>query len=137
MHPKNDTSKLYIHKHTPTSDAPEKLDVYLEIYGEENNCKWDARYEILQGNLLDPPIIAKEVVFAPIDALRVALHEPTPQKKIEKPITHEIPNSLGSQNLDLAKDTLVKRGFSYIGQEEDTYRWTLPHSGIDNHDISL
>ena len=137
LHSYIDTSKLYIYKHTPTSEDPDKRDVYLEIIGEKNYSRWDARYEILQGNLLDPPIIAKEVVFAPIDALRVSLHEPAPQKIVEKPITHEIPDSLGSQNLDLAKDTLIKRGFSYIGQEENNYRWTLPHSGIANHYISL
>ncbi len=137
LHPNADSSKLYIHKHTPTSDAPENLDVYLEVNGEKNYSRWDARYEILQGNLLDPPIIAKEVVFAPIDALRVSLHEPAPQKIIEEPIVHETPVSLGSHNLDLAKDTLIKRGFSYIGQEQDNYRWTLPHSEIDNHYISL
>lgn len=137
LQPNTDASKLYIYKHIPASEDPEKLDVYLEIYGEENYTRWDARYEIVQGNLLDPPIIAKEVVFAPIDALRVALHEPVPQKRIEEPIIHEIPVSLGSQNLDLAKNTLIKRGFSYIGQEENTYRWTLPHSEIDDHYISL
>ena len=137
LHPAADTSKLYIHKHTPTPDDPDKLDVYLEIYGDKNYSRWDARYEIVQGNLLDPPIIAKEVVFAPIDALRVLHHEPAPQETIEKPIPQEIPTSFGSQNLDLAKDTLIKRGFSYIGQEVNTYRWTLPHSEIENHYVSL
>ena len=137
LHSDTDADRLYIHKHTPTSEDADKIDVYLEIYGDKNYSKWDARYEIVQGNLLDPPIIAKEVVFAPIDALRVLLHEPTPQVTIEEPIPHEIPISFGSHNLDLAKDTLIKRGFSYIGQEENTYRWTLSHSDIDNHYISL
>lgn len=137
LHPDTDTAKLYIHKHTPTFEDADKFDVYLEIYGDKNYSRWDARYEIVQGNLLDPPIIAKEVVFAPIDALRVLLHEPTPQEIIKEQIPHEIPNSFGSHNLDLAKDILIKRGFSYIGQEEDTYRWALPHSDIDNHYISL
>ena len=69
LHPNTDTSKLYIHKHTPTSEDPDKLDVHLEIYADKNYSRWDERYEIVQGNLLDPPIIAKEVVFVPIDAL--------------------------------------------------------------------
>ena len=135
--PNTDTAKLYIYKHAPTPEDPDKLDVYLEIYGDKNYSRWDARYEIVQGNLLDSPTIAKEVVFAPIDALRVSLHEPPPQKVKEEAIVPDVPISLGSQNLDLAKDTLIKRGFSYIGQEQETHRWTLPHSEIDNHYISL
>ena len=42
------------------------------------HSRWDTRYEILLGNLLDPPIITKEVLFAPIDVLWDALHEPAP-----------------------------------------------------------
>ena len=45
-------------------------DTYLEIIcAEKGYTRWDARYEILLGNLLEPPIIPKEVLFAPIDAL--------------------------------------------------------------------
>ena len=76
LHPNTEQERLYIYKHTPTSETPDQRDVYLEILGEEGYSRWDARYEILLGNLLDPPIIAKEVLFAPIDALRAELHEP-------------------------------------------------------------
>lgn len=137
LHPNTEKAKDYIYKHAPTSEDSDARAVYLEIYGDKSYSRWDARYEIVQGNLLEPPIIAKEVVFAPIDALRVALHEPARQQTIAEQIVPELPTSLGSQNLDFAKASLVKRGFSYIGQENNIYRWTLPHSKIDNHHISL
>ena len=78
LHPNADEAKQYIHKHAPTSENPNHRDVYLEILGDEGYSRWDARYEILIGNLLDPPVITKEVLFAPIDTLRAALHEPAP-----------------------------------------------------------
>ena len=78
LHPHTDASKQYVHKHTPTPVDPYHRDVYLEIFGAEGYNRWDGRYEILLGNLLDPPVITKEILFAPIDALRAALHEPAP-----------------------------------------------------------
>ena len=78
LHPNTEPAKAYIHKHIPTLDNPYHRDVYLEILGESGHSPWDTRYEILLGNLLDPPIISKEILFAPIDVLRDALHEPAP-----------------------------------------------------------
>ena len=78
LHPNTDEANQYIHKHTPTAEDPYHRDIYLEIRGDESYSRWDGRYEILLGNLLDPPIIAKEVLFAPIKGLRAALHEPVP-----------------------------------------------------------
>ena len=54
--------------------------MYLEIFGEKGYNRWDARYEILVGDLLNPPVVSKAVLFASIDALRAELHEPVPQK---------------------------------------------------------
>ena len=78
LHPKTEQARQYIHRHIPTPENSHHRDVYLEIFGEEGYNRWDTRYEILLGNLLAPPIITKEVLFAPIDALRNALHEPAP-----------------------------------------------------------
>ena len=87
LHPNIEQERLYIYKHTLTQGKPNQRDVYLEIFGEEGYSRWDARYEILLGSLLDPPIIAKEVLFAPIDALRAELHEPSPlEEKRLKPV---------------------------------------------------
>ena len=78
LHPNTEPAQAYIHKHSPTVENPYHRDVYLEILGDRGHSRWDTRYEILLGNLLDPPIIAKEILFTPIDALRDALHEPAP-----------------------------------------------------------
>ena len=77
LHPSAQASKQYIYKHTPSMEAPHHREVYLEIFGEAGYSCWDARYEILIGNLLDPPVISEDLLFAPIDVLRRALHEPT------------------------------------------------------------
>ncbi len=137
LHPNDEEMKSYIYKHVPTPKSPHKRDVYLKVFGKEGHNQWDARNEILLGNLLDPPVIAKEVVFAPIDALRAVLHEPAPEKIKQEQIVREVPFSLGSYNLDLAKETLVKRGFSYILQDNDSHRWRAPNSNVGGTYISL
>lgn len=78
LHPSTEQAKAYIQKHIPTADDPYHQDVYLEILGERGHSRWDTRYEILLGNLLDPPIMTKEILFTPIDVLRDTLHEPAP-----------------------------------------------------------
>ena len=78
LHPNIEEAKQYIHKHAPTAENPYHRDVYLEIQGAEGYSCWDARYEILLGNLLDPPVIFKEVLFAIINELRAVLHESVP-----------------------------------------------------------
>ena len=78
LHPNTEEAKQYIHKHVPTAEKPYHHDVYLEILGTEGYSCWDGRYEILLGNLLDPPVISKEVLFAIIDELRAVLHESVP-----------------------------------------------------------
>lgn len=64
LHPNTQQARLYVHKHTPTSENPHQHDTYLEILGEKGYDCWDARYEILLGDLLDPPVISKEVLFS-------------------------------------------------------------------------
>ena len=147
LHPKIEPERLYIYKHTPTSDTPAQHDVYLEILGEEGYSRWDARYEILLGNLLDPPTIAKEVLFAPIDALRAELHEPVPPEDERLiPVTKNeaqarniatAPESLGSHNLDLAKVALLKHNFSYVRQKNEYHYWTSPDVTTGNEHVSL
>ena len=81
LHPRAQVSKQYIYKHNPSTENPRHRDVYLEILGEEGYSRWDARYEILIGDLLNPPVISQDVLFAPIDVLRRALHKPTPSEE--------------------------------------------------------
>ena len=123
LHPSTQASKQYIYKHNPSAEASHPRDVYLEIFGEEGYSCWDARYEILMGNLLDPPVISERVLFAPIDVLRAALHEPTPSDETELDPAPIVTPSLGSHNLQLAREAFLKRGFSYLRQEDTFHHW--------------
>ena len=138
LHPTTEVERLYIYKHTPTAENPDQTDVYLEILGERGYSCWDARYEILLGNLLDPPLTTKEILFGPIDALRAAIHQPTPTEvvKPKQPVS-VVPPSLGSYKLDLAKEALLKRGFSYIRQENGVHYWTPDAQTGGNNSVSL
>ena len=141
LHPNTEDARLYLYKHTPTPEDPNQRDVYLEILGEEGYSPWDARYEILLGNLLDPPVVAKEVLFAPIDALRAELHEPAHPNEQELGALPQVipvaPSSLGSHNLDLAKAAFVQRGFSYIRQENGFHYWMQPDGTVGDEHVSL
>ena len=137
LHPNTEASKLYIYKDTPTAENVYQRDVYLEIFGQEGHTRWDARYEVLIGNLLVPPVIVKEVLFAPIDALRVKLHEPAPDGTEANQIITRVPLSLGSESLDLAREAFLQRGFSYVRQEDGLHYWTQPESPIGSEDVLL
>ncbi len=137
LHPNTKRSRLYVYKGTPTAENPHQHDAYVEIFGEKGHTCWDGRAEILLGDLLDPPVIPQEVLFAPIDALRTVLHEPGPQtlQYIENP--SEVPYSLGSNKLDLAKEAFFKRGFSYLRQENGCHYWHRQGSESGNTEVSL
>ena len=83
LHPNTTDAKLYVHKHLPDIDHHCDRDIYVEIIGDKGYTRWDARYEILTGNLLDPPIISKDVLFAFLDVLRELLHEPAPAAELD------------------------------------------------------
>ena len=137
LHPNTVQSRLYVHKHVPTSDPPHQHGTYLEIVGEKGYGCWDARYEILLGDLLDPPVISKEVLFPPIDALRAALHKPIPQNFQHEKSFLDAPYSLGSGKLDLAKEAFFKRGFSYVRQAEGFHYWSQQGDETGNTEVSL
>ena len=141
LHPKTEASKQYIYKYTPTIENSYHRDVYLEISGEEGYNRWDARYEILLGNLLDPPVIVKEVLFTVIDALRAELHDPTSfgeESPTSTPKSVPVASlSLGSYNLDLAKLAFTKRGFSYLQEDNDFHYWRRAGSNDNNTHVSL
>ena len=141
LHSSTDAAKFYIYKHVLTPENPRQRDVYLEIRGENGYSRWDTRYEILLGNLLDPPVIAKEMLFVPIDTLQAVLHEPYlfKEKTIEtapEPTT-AMPDSLGSDDLDLAKAAFLKRGFSYLREDIGFHHWIQHNSEGDNTHASL
>ena len=139
LHSNTAEDRSYIYNHAPTPENPNHRDVYLEILGENGYSRWDSRYQILLGDLLDPPVIAKEVLFVPINNLRATLHEPEllekKQLKTFPQMPPSVPQSLGSRNLDLAKEAFLKRGFSYLQQDSDFYHWIRhdSESRIDTH----
>ena len=137
LHPNTQQARLYIHKHTPTSEDPHQHDTYLEIVGEQGYSCWDARYEILLGDVLDPPVISKAVLFPLIDALRAALHKPIPQNVQHEESLPEAPYSLGSGKLNLAKEAFFKRGFSYVRQVDGIHYWNQRGSETGNREVSL
>ena len=128
LHPNTEAERTYIYKDVPVAENSYQREVYLEILGEEGHSPWDARYEILLGDLLNPPVITKEVLFTSINALREELHESKSfQTASTKPTQQDFivsTPSLGSHKLDLAKEALLKREFSYLRQENDFHHWT-------------
>ena len=137
LHPNTKQARFYVYQGTPSAENPDQYDAYLEILGENGHNCWDARYEILLGNLSDPPMIPKEVLFAPIDALRAKLHKPVPQNLQYKARVPDAPYSLGSGPLDLAKEAFFKRGFSYVRQEGGFHYWRRSGDEIGNTEVSL
>ena len=137
LHSNTEEAKLYIYKGTPTVENPRQRDVYLEILGKNGYSNWDARHEILLGSLLDPPIITAGVLFAHINTLRAVLHEPLSPRsqptKLARQVTAFSPPSLGSRNLDLAKEAFVKRGFYYAQRDDGFHYW----SRADGEHVSL
>ena len=83
LHPNTTDARQYVHKHLPDIDHVRDRDIYVHIIGDKGFTRWDARYEILKGSLLDPPIISKDVLFAFLDVLRELLHEPAPTSGLD------------------------------------------------------
>ncbi|MYG00133.1 hypothetical protein F4212_13510 [Candidatus Poribacteria bacterium] len=137
LHPNTEQERLSVYEQTQTVENPNSHQAYIEILGEKGYNCWDARYETLLGDLLDPPVISKEVFFAPIDALRAALHESDPQGGQHKDSILDAPYSLGSCKLDLAKEAFLKLGFSYIKQEDGFHYWSRRDDGIGSAEVSL
>ena len=135
LHPGTQADRLYIYKHTPTRDNPYHRDVYLEIFGDKGYSRWDARYELILGDLLDPPLIPEQALFIPLDTLRAELHEPAPEATIQA--YANTPISLGSDNLNLAKEDFLRRGFTYLRQENGFHYWTRPGGDVNNTDVVL
>ena len=137
LHSSTKQARLYVYRGTPTAENPHQHDAYLEIFGEKGHNCWDARHEILLGSLLDPPVISKEVFFATIDAFRAVLHESVPRSLQYKESFPDAPYSLGSDKLDLAKEALLKRGFSYVRQADGFHYWNPRGGETGNTEVSL
>ena len=141
LHPNTEDTAPYIYKDTTTPENLHQRDVYLEILGDSGHSAWDARYEILCGELLKPPVIAKGILFAAIDTLRSELHVPQPLLP-ERPLPNSQARitpepSLGSYKLDLAKEAFLNRGFTYIKSEQNIHHWQGPERKGNASDVVL
>ena len=76
LHPNTPEAKQYIYERRPTRSDPKHRDVYVEVKGDMDYSVWDARYEILVGSLLEPPVISSDVLFGLLGFFRSALHKP-------------------------------------------------------------
>ena len=84
VHPRTNQDREYIAKWNHQTGKRDKL--YLEIFGDKGLSRWDARYEIITGNLFDLPVIDHHALFEIIDNLKIQIHVPPPpkQEKIQK-----------------------------------------------------
>ena len=81
------------------------------------------------------------MLFVPIDTLRAVLHEPylfeeKAMETVPKP-TITVPDSLGSDDLDLAKAAFSKRDFSYLREDIGFHHWIQHNSEGDDTHASL
>lgn len=76
LHPNTPEAKQYIYERCPTQKDPKHREVYVEVKGDMDYSVWDARYEILMGALLEPPVISSDVLFGVLGFFRSALHKP-------------------------------------------------------------
>ena len=83
VHPRSTEEREYIATYNQETGTREAL--YLEIFGDKGLSRWDARYEIITGNLFDLPVVEDvEALFEIIDDLKSKIHIPAPPQK-EKP----------------------------------------------------
>ena len=75
IHPKRDQRYVATWK-----NHHEHKDLYLEIFGEKGLSRYDARYEIYTGSLLEIPVIDHHQLFEILDELREHIGEPRPEK---------------------------------------------------------
>ena len=137
LHPDTDEARFYIYKQSSSPEIPHHRYIYLEIIGEKGYSCWDGRYEILLGNLLKPPVIAKEVLFGTMNVLRTKFHEPGSTDQTYMETGHVVPETLGSEALDLAKAAFLKRGFYYLWQDADFHHWGLHNIDGEDQYVSL
>lgn len=82
LHPRRNTDREYI---GVWDENGNRTTLYLEIFSEKGLSRWDARYEIVEGDLFNMPVINAEALFTVIDNLKNQIHVPPPAKKKAKP----------------------------------------------------
>ncbi len=82
LHPKRNADREYIGIWNKNGN---RTALYLEIFSEKGLSRWDARYEIVEGDLFNIPVIDDKDLFAVIDDLKNRIHVPPPAKEKAKP----------------------------------------------------
>ena len=80
VHPKTD--QRYV---ATWRNHHEHQDLYLEIFGEKGLSRYDARYEIYTGSLLNIPVIDHPALFEILNDLQEQIGEPRPEKSTPQP----------------------------------------------------
>lgn len=101
--------QIYIYKHSPISENTDHREVYLAVSAEDSYTAWDARHEILLGNLTEPPTLDKDVLFAPLDKLKAELHQPAPYPIVEE-LTPPLPEYESADPAHHAQISAVRAG---------------------------
>ena len=86
IHPKTEQRSVATWK-----NHHEHKELYLEIFGEKGLSRYDARYEIYTGSLLNIPVIDHHALFEIVDELREQIGEPRPEKATAKPQPTQTP----------------------------------------------
>lgn len=87
VHPRTTDDREYIAAYNQETGKRDAL--YLEIFGEKGLSRWDARYEIITGDLFKIPTIDTNALFEIIDNLKDKIHVPPPTKKEKKNHTQQ------------------------------------------------
>ena len=82
LHPRQTADREYISVWDNNGD---RTSLYLEIFSEKGLSRWDARYEIVEGDLFNIPVIDVKELFLIIDDLKNQIHVPPPTKEKTKP----------------------------------------------------
>lgn len=101
VHPRATEYREYIGKWNQQTGEREAL--YLEIFGDKGLSRWDARYEIITGDLFNLPVIKDtEDLFDIIDTLKSKIHAQAPRKK-KKHTAQSQPNNKKTRTPDNTK----------------------------------
>ena len=86
VHPKTDQRYVATWK-----NHHEHQDLYLEIFGEKGLSRYDARYEIYTGSLLNIPVIDHPALFDILNDFQEKIGEPRPEKPTTQPKSTQTP----------------------------------------------
>lgn len=82
LHPKRNADREYIGVWDKNGN---RTVLYLEIFSDKGLSRWDARYEIVDGDLFNIPVIDAKDLFVVINDLKNQIHVPPSTKENAKP----------------------------------------------------